>query len=149
MASFNVKNLMRHAVRDDPRVDPNLLRTLKAGGVDIPGPALPLDSRSPDEAKSQLMKVVESSMQLALNSTVSQLKPIETVSSRTIALYVHTPIRANSNTGPLPCIYHTHGGAMAVLQVLFSLFSLFENLLLIHWCDARDQMITMFDGGWS
>jgi hypothetical protein len=163
VASFNAKDMKRQVLADDPRVDPNLLKALKEAGMDVPGPVLPLDSQSPHEAKLQLIKLMETAMQLLLNGTVSQLKPIETVSSttisingtdgNTISLYMHSPIRLDSSSSPLPCIYHIHGGAMTVLQVVISLFLICALALSVKLYALpcvifyRVQMNITFDGG--
>jgi acetyl esterase/lipase len=64
----------------------------------------------------------ESGMEKVFEAVFSDLPPITTVERRTevikgvdgndIKLYIHTPKNAS---GPLPCVYHTHGGGMVLL----------------------------------
>ena len=109
-------------LKTDPRIDPRLLAALAPLGLDGPPPPVALGSDSPMKAKLDYLAASEAAMGGLFASVVADLPPITNVARRVetirgqdgneIRLYIHSPLKA---AGPLPCVYHMHGGGMVIL----------------------------------
>ena len=110
-------------IRTDPRADPRMVAALEPLGLDGAPEAAPVDVNSPIAALIEFAGVAEEGF-AALGGVLSaNAAPITNVDRRTeiikgvdgndINLYIHTPTDAD---GPRPCIVHTHGGGMTILE---------------------------------
>jgi acetyl esterase len=109
-------------LKTDPRIDPRLVAALAPFGMDGPPPPVPVGVDSPLKAKLEYLAATEAAMQSIFAGFVAGLPPIPNIERRTetvrgqdsneITLYIHQPQNA---AGPLPCVYHTHGGGMVML----------------------------------
>lgn len=110
-------------LRDDPRLDPRLLAPLAGIELDGSPPPLPVDGDSPIEAILEFANVAEEGFNAlgqiftaatpAPEGVESYTEVIRGVDGNDINLYVHRPANVD---GPLPCIVHTHGGGMVILE---------------------------------
>lgn len=110
-------------LKTDPRSDPRMVAALAEFGLDGAPPPAPVTADSPLEAILEFAAEAEKGYKAIFDSWFADLPPIENVTRRTeviegvdgndIELYLHTP---TDTSGPLPCIYHTHGGGMAILE---------------------------------
>ena len=107
----------------DPRVDPRILETLTAYQLHTNGEAPPL---GPDAAREQLLAfcaAAEEGFGGLFADMFSKVPPVTGVQRESVTitgedgneiiLYVHRPEHVS---GPLPAIYHTHGGGMVLLS---------------------------------
>jgi acetyl esterase/lipase len=109
-------------LKTDPRADPRLLAALAPFGLDGPPPPVTLGADSPMKAKLDYLAATEAGMGGLFAGLVAKLPPITEVTRRTetirgqdgneIRLYIHSPAKAS---GPVPCVYHMHGGGMVIL----------------------------------
>jgi acetyl esterase len=109
-------------LKTDPRIDPRLVAALAPFGMDGPPPPAPVGVDSPLKAKLEHLAATEAAMQSIFAGFVADLPPIANIERRTetirgqdnneITLCIHQPQNA---AGPLPCVYHTHGGGMVML----------------------------------
>ncbi len=110
-------------LRTDPRADPRMVAALAEFGYDeAPRPA-PVTAESPLEEILGFLAAVEPGYEGLFAALLADLPPIEDVDRRTevikgvddndINLFIHRPKNAS---GPLPCVYHIHGGAMVLLE---------------------------------
>ncbi len=110
-------------LRTDPRADPRMVAALAEFGFDeAPAPA-PVTAESPLEEILDFLAAAEPDYEHIFTAWFTDLPPIEDVERRTevikgvddndIRLYVHQPKNAS---GPLPCVYHIHGGGMVILE---------------------------------
>jgi acetyl esterase/lipase len=109
-------------LKTDPRADPRLLAALAPFGLDGPPPPVTLGIDSPMKAKLDYLAATEAGMGGLFAGLVAKLPPITDVTRRTetirgqdgneIRLYIHSPAKA---AGPVPCVYHMHGGGMVIL----------------------------------
>jgi len=110
-------------LKDDPRADPRLVAAMASLGMDVAPPPAPVSGSSSIADVLAYVAVAEAGMSSAFGSLFASLEPVAGVESRAehitgvdgndIPLYIHRPINA---TGVLPCIVHTHGGGMVMLQ---------------------------------
>ena len=109
-------------LRHDPRADPRMLTAMAAIGLDVAPPASPVTAESPLDEILENCMLAEAGFQMAFGminqpSTTqgvsSSIETITGVDGNDITLYIHRPDGAD---GPLPCVVHTHGGGMAILQ---------------------------------
>ena len=109
-------------IRTDPRADPRMVAALAAIGMDgAPAPA-PVDATSDLDAILDFHMVAEEGFSMlggllsagapAIEGVERRTEVIRGVDGNDISLYIHKPVGAS---GPLPGIYHTHGGGMAIL----------------------------------
>lgn len=106
----------------DPRMDPRLLQTLAAYGLDNNGEPPPLDRSAPREQILQFADAAEEGFAGLFAGMFANVPPIPGIRRSTltvpgpdgseITLYVHRPENAE---GELPGIYHIHGGGMVLL----------------------------------
>ncbi len=110
-------------LKTDPRADPRMVAALAEFGFDeAPAPA-PVSAESPREEILDFLAAAEEGYEDMFKAWFSGLPPIENVERRTeviqgvdgndIKLYVHEPKDAS---GPVPCVYHMHGGGMVILE---------------------------------
>ena len=110
-------------LRTDPRADPRMVVALAEFGFDeAPAPA-PVTGESPLEEVLEFLAAAEPDYEAIFTAWFTDLPPIETLDRRTevikgvddndIKLYVHRP---KGDAGPLPCVYHIHGGGMVILE---------------------------------
>ncbi len=110
-------------LKTDPRADPRMVTALAEFGFDeAPAPA-PVSAESPREEILDFLAAAEEGYEDIFKAWFSGLPPIENVERRTeviqgvdgndIKLYVHEPKDAS---GPVPCVYHIHGGGMVMLE---------------------------------
>ena len=112
-------------LKTDPRTDPRILEGLNAVGLDVPsdGDVLPVSLESPMEQLYEYIAGVEYFFQQVTQVLFSDLPPVQGVVTRVetitsidgnkISLFIH---QAEKMDGPLPCIYHIHGGGMMILS---------------------------------
>ncbi len=99
-----------------------MVAELATVGMDGAGAPPPVSAESPLEERLGFAAVMEEAYRPLLSGLYEGLPPVEGVSSRTeviagsdgndLALYIHSP---SVDGGPRPCIYHIHGGGMAIL----------------------------------
>src|SRR5215813_7120211 len=110
------------ALKTDPRADPRLVAACAPFGLDSVPPPIPVHADSPMQQKLDYVAASEAGMETVFAALFADLPPITNVERRTevirgvdgndIRLYIHTP---QNPSGPLPCVYHIHGGGMVVL----------------------------------
>lgn len=108
---------------DDPRADPRMVAAMAALGMDVAGPPSPVTASSSIENILEYCLIAEQGFDMLGGALTAGSPPVEGVTSYTeviqgldgndINLYIHKPDNAD---GPLPCIVHTHGGGMVILQ---------------------------------
>ena len=109
-------------LKTDPRTDPRLVAACAPFALDVAPPPVPVTANSPLADKLAYAAANESGMEGVFAAVFADLPPITNVKRRTevikgvdgndINLYIHTP---QNMSGPLPCVYHTHGGGMVLL----------------------------------
>jgi acetyl esterase/lipase len=107
----------------DPRTDPRMLEGLAKVRLDVPGDVPPVSLETPMEQLYEYATGVESFFQHVNRTLFADLPAVDGVISRTekingtdgneISLFIHQP---EDMEGPLPCVYHTHGGGMVILS---------------------------------
>lgn len=109
-------------LRDDPRADPRMLAAMAQIGLDVAPPPSPVTAGSPIADILESCMLAEAGFQMAFGlvnqpSTTpgvsSTVETITGVDGNDITLYIHRP---EATDGALPCVVHTHGGGMAILQ---------------------------------
>ncbi len=109
-------------LRDDPRADPRMLAAMAPIGLDVAPPPSPVTAESPLADILESCMLAEAGFQMVFGmvnrpSTTpgvsSTVETINGVDGNDITLYIHRP---DATEGPLPCVVHTHGGGMAILQ---------------------------------
>lgn len=109
-------------LRHDPRADPRMLTAMAAIGLDVAPPASPVTAESPLGEILENCMLAEAGFQMAFaminqpsttQGVSSSIETITGVDGNDITLYIHRPDDTDS---PLPCVVHTHGGGMAILQ---------------------------------
>ncbi len=111
------------ALRDDPRADPRMIAALAPLGLDGPPEPAPVDISSPIDALLEFGAAAEEGFSALGDVLSAGSPPVEGIERRTeiirgvdgndISLYLHRPVDLD---GPAPCIVHTHGGGMVILQ---------------------------------
>jgi acetyl esterase len=110
-------------LKTDTRADPRMVQALAEIGLDQAPPPAPVTAESPLDDILNYMAEAEKGFQMMFESVFTDLPPIENVDrteevikgvdGNDITLYIHSP---KDVSGQVPCIYHTHGGGMAILQ---------------------------------
>ncbi|MFK8023223.1 MAG: alpha/beta hydrolase fold domain-containing protein [Ilumatobacter sp.] len=110
-------------IKDDPRADPRMVTAMAALGMDVAPAPTPVTASTPIEGLLAYCREAEVGFNALGGILTAGSVPVSGVSSRTetitgvdghdIKLYIHTPDGAD---GALPCIVHTHGGGMAILE---------------------------------
>ncbi len=110
-------------LRDDPRADPRMIAALAPLGLDVAPPPMPVGTESSLDELLAFCAESEVGFQALGGMLAQSAPPVDGVKSTTevikgvdgndINLYIHKP---ENQGGPLPCIVHTHGGGMVILQ---------------------------------
>ena len=108
-------------LRDDPRADPRMVATLSPFGMDGAQAPPPVTVESSLEEKLEFVAATEAGFSALLGGLFSDLPEVRGVTSRIeqihgpdgdqLPLYIHTP---TASRGPVPCVYHIHGGGMVL-----------------------------------
>ncbi len=111
-----------HVLRTDPRADPRLIAACAPFALDAAPPPVPVTAGSPLPDQLAYSAANEAGMETVFATLFADLPAITNVARRTevikgvdgndINLYIHAPQNAS---GPLPCVYHMHGGGMVIL----------------------------------
>jgi acetyl esterase len=109
-------------LKTDPRADPRLVAACAPFALDVAPPPVPVTAASSLPDKLTYSAANEAGMEAVFAALCADLPPMTTVERRTevikgvegndIPLYIHMP---KNVSGPLPCVYHMHGGGMVVL----------------------------------
>lgn len=109
-------------MKTDPRADPRLVAACAPFAMDGAPPPVPVTANSSLQDKLAFSTANEAGMEAVFAALFADLPPVANVTRRTevikgvdgndINLYIHTPQHVS---GPLPCVYHMHGGGMVVL----------------------------------
>lgn len=120
-------------IKDDPRADPRLLLALKSTGSDVAAPSLPVNGTSPIEMLISISGMMETMGGSFLNGLITPLEPtinvvtttvtIKGVDDNDIILFISIPTNRESLPPTIPCIYHTHGGGMAIFEANYPYYS--------------------------
>jgi len=110
-------------MNSDPRADGRMVAALAPFGLDSPPPLGGVDGSSPMDALYDYCNVAEAGFEKFNEAVFAGMDPVPGVNSRTevipgldgndVSIYIHRP---DANTGPLPCLVHTHGGGMVILK---------------------------------
>ena len=121
-------------LREDNRVDPRIVRVLEPFGLDGAQPTSTIDHSSSLDEQLLFSSETESFFHQIDESVTNNVVPIDGIERSTeviqgpdgndIKLYIHKPMGLS---GPMPCIFHTHGGGMVILQASMGVYS--------HWRD--------------
>ena len=111
-----------HVLKTDPRTDPRLVAACAPFKLDVALPPVPVNADSPLPEKLRFCAESEAGMAAVFTAQLADLPAIPHVERRTevitgvdgnaINLYIHLP---QNMSGPLPCVYHMHGGGMVIL----------------------------------
>jgi acetyl esterase len=103
------------------KADPRVLQTLSMFGLNKTIKKPPVNKDSPLQARYDYASSEEHNFKLLLSAIVVGEPDIHTVSTEVvtikgvddneITLFIHTP---NTRIFPVPCVYHIHGGGMAI-----------------------------------
>ena len=106
----------------DPRTDPRLVAVCAPYGLAGNLPAVPVNANSPLQDQLDFSAASEAGMTKVFNALFDDLPEVQNVERRTevikgvdgnnINLHIHTP---QNTSGPLPCVYHMHGGGMVIM----------------------------------
>ena len=106
----------------DPRADRRMVAVMAELGLDGHGEPTPVNADSPLESIYDYCNVGEPGFQMMFDVLYQGLSPIEGVErndvtitgpdGNEISLYIHRPAGVD---GPLPAIFHIHGGGMVIL----------------------------------
>ena len=109
-------------LKTDPRTDPRLVAACAPFKLDVALPPVPVNADSPLPEKLRFCAESEAGMTTTFTAQFADLPTIPNVERRTevitgvdgnaINLYIHMP---QNMSGPLPCVYHMHGGGMVIL----------------------------------
>ncbi|WP_208378949.1 alpha/beta hydrolase fold domain-containing protein [Cumulibacter soli] len=107
----------------DPRIDPRMLATLASFGLDSNGEPPPVSADAPIEEVLSFVDAAEEGFTGLFGAIFANVAPVEGVTRETltvkggddneITLYIHRP---TDGSGPLPGVYHIHGGGMVLLS---------------------------------
>jgi acetyl esterase/lipase len=111
------------SLRTDPRTNPAVADALAPFGLDQNSGPAPVTPSSPREELLEYASGAEAGFEAVFGALMSGIPPVQGIASETrtttgadgneIKLYVTRPESAD---GPLPCIYHVHGGGMVIIE---------------------------------
>ncbi len=124
-------------LRDDPRADPRMVAALAAFGLDQPPAPLTVAADAPIGDLHAWAAETEVGFEGLFAALVDGASPVAGVTSETITVpsrdgthqipvYVHRPEGAS---GPLPCVYHIHGGGMVLIEAANPCYQLWRSEL--------------------
>jgi len=112
-----------NVLKTDMRADPRMVAALSVFELDGAPPPTPVSSESSLQELIGYTAESEPGYEAMFTALFADLPAIENVEKRTevikgvdgndINLYIHKP---KNVSGPMPCIYHTHGGGMVMLE---------------------------------
>ena len=121
-------------LREDDRVDPRIIKVLEPFGLDGAQPTSTIDHSSSLDEQLLFSSETESFFHQIDESITNNVAPVEGIvrsieviqgpDGNDIKLYIHKPVNSSD---AMPCIYHTHGGGMVILQGSMGIYS--------HWRD--------------
>ncbi len=124
------------ALKTDPRADPRMVAALAEFGLDEAARPARVNAESPLDEILEFLATWEPRYERLHTAWLTDIPPIENVERRTevikgvddnnISLFIHKPKNAS---GPLPCVYHIHGGAMVFLEAAGTLPSRWRDEL--------------------
>ncbi len=124
------------SLKNDPRTDPRLVAALAEFGLDEAAPPGPVTAGSPLGEILEFCADAEVGFQGIFDTFFTELPEIKNVDRRTevikgvdgndIKLYIH---KSTDASGPLPCVYHVHGGGMAILEATGSQYTRWRDEL--------------------
>jgi len=124
------------ALGSDPRSDPRMVATLVPFGLDAAAPEPPVTRASSPEELLQFAAGVEAAFEALHDALMGNLPPVEGVTCEvaTTAAVDGTELRLHINRpatsdGPLPCIYHLHGGGGVILSAESAGYARWRNEL--------------------
>ncbi len=133
-------------LREDNRVDPRIIKVLEPFGLDGAQPTSAIDHSSSLEEQLLFSAETESFFHQIDDAITKDVDPIDEVERSTavihgpdgndIKLYIHKPVGLE---GPIPCIFHTHGGGMVILQASMGVYA--------HWRDRLSAAGMVVVGG--
>jgi acetyl esterase/lipase len=110
-------------LRTEPRADPRMVAALAEVGLDGHPEPIPVSLSSSLSEQLEYCNAAEEGFEGLFAALVDGVPPVRGVTSEKITitgsegnainLFVHRP---RVSTGELPCIYHVHGGGMALLE---------------------------------
>ncbi len=136
------------APRNDPRIDPRLLKAMTAFGLDALAASPPLDRRASVKSIAELLVAAEGGFEGLYEALPNELPGVTnqvTTTTQTItgldgnqvALHLTRPTKAE---GPLPALLYTHGGGMTILKTLTKVHR--------QWCEdlaATGLVVVLID----
>ena len=121
-------------ILNDPRTDPRIAATLEAvgnlgAGISIPGPDASYQENLEycatfEASAAQMHPMVEAAMP-DYPTVKTRVETISGVDGNDIPLYIHEP--AEPGSSPRRCIFHTHGGGMAIMTAADPGFVRYRN----------------------
>ncbi|WP_351237542.1 alpha/beta hydrolase fold domain-containing protein [Streptomyces sp. NPDC002133] len=118
------------SLKTDPRVHPGVIAALAPFGLDGSATAPPVSPRSTRAELLEFAAGAESAFEPVFEALMAGLPEVEGVASETqtvtgadgdeIKLYVSRP---EDVEGPLPCIYHIHGGGMVIMGATSAVYN--------------------------
>ena len=123
----------------DSRADPRLVAALAP--FDMEGPVeLPVSPASAYQDRLDWLADTEGMFEGLFHILAADVKPVVGVEQRIevikgadknpINLHIHRPLHGSSDhSGALPCVYHMHGGGMAMLQAADPVYAYFRDSL--------------------
>lgn len=123
-----------YAIRDERRADPRMVALLAKLGLDGPVPDSPFDGTATREELITHSIGTEQFVAGLLNGFVASLDSLPGIISTTmtikgvdgndILLFIDRPEQHMvTSAAPIPCIYHMHGGGMALLEAGYPYYS--------------------------
>ncbi|MFN0089880.1 MAG: alpha/beta hydrolase fold domain-containing protein [Acidimicrobiales bacterium] len=124
------------ALRDDPRADPRMVAALAAFGLDGPPEPVAVTAASPLAELRAWAAETEVGFEAlfaglgegapAVQGVVTETVRVPARDGGEIQLYIHRPAEA---AGPLPCVYHIHGGGMVLIGAAGPCYQLWRSEL--------------------
>ena len=110
------------SLKTDDRADPRMLAALALFDLDEAPAPLPVTVESSLAERRSAASEFEAAFEAMFDALFQDLPTVEEVSTSTetilandgqpISLYIHRPVQ---QSGPIPCIFHLHGGGMTIL----------------------------------